>query len=92
MKDKNILPYKELVDKMKEHFLSLQIMQVPRLQNKEIDAMNTIRSLLEIPQDATQYEFLVEKLHTPSYENANFEMVCILVGPQSPWHHTLMHI
>ena len=51
--------------------------------------MATIGSLLEIPQDATQYEFLVEQLHQPAYENDDSTRVCVLVGPQSPWYHEI---
>ena len=46
-------PYKELVDHLKEHFTQLQFIQIPRLQNKAVDAMATIGSLLEIPHEAT---------------------------------------
>ena len=51
--------------------------------------MATIGSLLEIPCDAMQYEFLVEQLHTSAYENDEATWVCILVGPQSPWYHKI---
>ena len=51
--------------------------------------MATISSLLEIPQEATQYEFLVEQLLTPAYETDNSNRVCILVGPQSTWYHEI---
>ena len=39
------------------------------MQNKAADAMATIGSLLEIPQEAAKYDFLVEKLLTPTYAN-----------------------
>ena len=51
--------------------------------------MATIGSLLEIPQEATQYEFLVEQLLTPTYANDDSNRVCFLVGPQSPWYHEI---
>ena len=51
-KDDKLLPYKELVDKLAQHFTKIQFNQVPRVQNKAADAMATIGSLLEIPQDA----------------------------------------
>ena len=51
--------------------------------------MATIGSLLEILCAATQYEFLVEQLHKPTYENDESTWVCILVGPQSPWYHEI---
>lgn len=51
--------------------------------------MATISSLLDIPQEATQYKFLVEKLLTPAYANDDSNHVCILVGPQSPLYHEI---
>ena len=51
--------------------------------------MATIGSLLEIPCEATQYEFWVEQLHKPAYENDESTQICILVGPQSPWYHKI---
>ena len=59
------------------------------MQNKEVDAMATISSLLEISQEATQYEFLVKQLLTPANVNDDSNRVCILVGPQSPWYHEI---
>lgn len=61
--DDKLLPYKDLVDQLKEHFLHIQFIQVPRLQNKAADAMATIGSLLDIPCEATQYEFFVDPVH-----------------------------
>ena len=51
--------------------------------------MATIGSLLEIPREATQYEFLVEQLHEPAYENDESIWICILVGPQFSQYHTI---
>ena len=51
-KDEKLLPYKELVDQLTPHFTKLQFTQVSRIQNKAADAMATIGSLLEIPQEA----------------------------------------
>ena len=80
-KDEKLLPYKEQVDQLTQHFTRLQFTQVPRIQNKAENAMATIGSLLEIPQATTQYEFLVEQLLTPAYVNEDSNRVCILVGP-----------
>lgn len=51
--------------------------------------MATIGSLLEIPREATRYDFLVEKLLAPTYANDDSNCVCILVGPQSSWYHEI---
>ena len=52
-KDDNMLPYKELVDQLAQHFTKLQFTQVPWLQHKAANAMAIIDSLLEIPGKAT---------------------------------------
>ena len=88
-KDDKLLPYKDLVDKLKEHFTQIEFIQVPRLQNKAANAMATIGSLLEIPREAMQYEFLVDQLHEPTYKNDESTWVYILVGPQSPWYNKI---
>ena len=46
--------------------------------------MATIGLLLEIPQETTQYEFMVEQLH---HENDDSTRICVLFGPQSPWYY-----
>ena len=51
--------------------------------------MATIGSLLEMSFEATEYEFLVEQLHEPTYESDESIWVCVLVGPQSPWYHEI---
>lgn len=42
--------------------------------------MDTIISLMDIPHEASQYQFLVEKLHVLAYKNDESMMVCILLG------------
>lgn len=43
--------------------------------------MATIGSLLQVPDDVTKYEFLVEKHHTLTHDTLHIEMVYVLVGP-----------
>lgn len=49
-----------MVDDFKNFFSHIQFEQVPRLQNKATDAMKTINSLIEMPQDHMDCEFIVE--------------------------------
>eukprot|EP01018_Ginkgo_biloba_P004011 Gb_36859 [translate_table: standard] len=49
--------------------------------------MATIGSLLEMQQNTRQCQFLVEQLMIPAYDVPKSEMVCEIVGPNSPWYH-----
>lgn len=48
--------------------------------------MATIGSLLDIPNNASQYEFLVEQLLIPTFDFPETKLVCELVGLESPWY------
>jgi hypothetical protein len=63
--------------------------QIPKVQNKATDAMATISSLLDIPKNVSQFEFLVEQLLIPAYDIPESEMVCKLVGSNSPWYQDI---
>lgn len=48
--------------------------------------MATIGSLLDVPNNGTQFEFVVEQLMVPSYEIPTSEYICAIIGPESPWY------
>lgn len=48
--------------------------------------MDTIESLLDIPNNASQYEFLVEQLLIPMFNVLEINLVCELVHLESPWY------
>lgn len=48
--------------------------------------MATIGSLLDIQLDYPKHEFLFEQLLQPTFETSHMEMVCNIIGPQSPWY------
>lgn len=75
-----------MVDDLQSNFQNTIFDQVPRAQNRAADAMATIRSLLNIRSDSLGYEFLVEQLLQPAFETSHTDMVCNIVGPQSPWY------
>lgn len=81
-KDEKLMPYKQLVDDLKQHFAKIEFEQIPREQNRAADAMATIASLIDLPQNETCYEFLVDNLLIPSYEITPMEMICV-VSPES---------
>lgn len=59
-KDEKLIPYKHMVDSFLSYFHMISFEQVPRAQNKAVDAMAMIGSLLDIPSNMPQFEFLVE--------------------------------
>eukprot|EP01018_Ginkgo_biloba_P022896 Gb_03699 [translate_table: standard] len=78
-----------MVDSLKQYFVQIQFERVPRIHNKSADAMATIGSLLEMQQNTRQSQFLVEQLMIPTYDVPESEMVCEIVGPNSPWYHDI---
>lgn len=84
-----LFPYKEMVDKMKEQFTKIQLTQIPWLYIKADNIMTTIIWILDILQEDSLYQFLVEQLHNLAYENDESLMVYILVSHQSPWYHEI---
>ena len=67
-KDEKLLPYKRMVDDMKQYFSHITFQQVPRADNKAADAMATLASLLQMPENDLRHEFLVDTLHYPTYD------------------------
>lgn len=80
------MPYKKMVDSFKRLFKAITFDQIPQEQNKVADAMATIASLLDLPQNATCYKFLVEHLWILAYDILKSKMVCQLISPYSPWY------
>lgn len=59
-KDEKMIPYKCMVDSFLSYFHMISFEQIPRAQNKETNVMTTIGSLLDIPNNVSQFKFLVE--------------------------------
>lgn len=78
------MPYKKMVDTLKTSFTTITFEQIPRDHNRAADTMATIASLLDLPQNSTRYEFLVEQLWIPAYDIPESEMICRLVSSESP--------
>eukprot|EP01018_Ginkgo_biloba_P033594 Gb_20371 [translate_table: standard] len=77
-KDEKLIPYKRMVDSLKQYFVQIQFERVPRVHNKSADAMTTIGSLPEMQQNTRQ-----------SYDVLEYKIVCEIVGPNSPWYHDI---
>jgi len=85
-KDEKLIPYKRMVDDFKEYFMIISFEQIPRIENKAADAMATIASFLEIPENESRYEFLVESIQQPAYDLPKTHSICLLVRSDSPWY------
>ena len=85
-KDEKLLPYRRIVEDLRQHFTEIVFQQIPRANNKAVDAMATIASMIAMPEYSPKCEFLVENLFTPAYEQTDSELVCEIFGPESPWY------
>jgi hypothetical protein len=83
-KDDKLLPYKNMVDSFKKYFVTIKFSQISRIDNKAVDTMATITSMLQLSDDQRQYEFLVERLFSPAYNNRESHTICTLTGSDSP--------
>ena len=51
--------------------------------------MAIITSMIDMPQNLEQYEFLVEQFFIPAFELPQSKFVYKLVGPNSPWYQDI---
>lgn len=89
IKNEKLIPYKHMVDNFLSYFHMITFEQIPQAQNKVVDSLATIGYLLHIPNNVSQFEFLAEQLLVPTYDIPKSEMVCELVGPNSPWYQDM---
>lgn len=78
------MPYKQMENFLKSKFVNIRFHQLPRIHNKQADAMATITSMIDIPQNMERCEFLIEQLLILTFEVSQSEFMCELVGPNSP--------
>ncbi|KAH9293716.1 hypothetical protein KI387_041082, partial [Taxus chinensis] len=62
VKDDKLIPYKKLVETLKEYFVRITFEQIPRAQNRSADAMATVGSMLHIPPRNNDMPFFIENL------------------------------
>lgn len=78
-----------MTKELKQHFANITFEQIPRAQNRATNAMAIVGSLPNMPNNGTQFEFMVEQLIVPSYEISTSEYVCAIVGLESPWYQEI---
>ena len=76
-----------MVDDMKKYFSHITFQQIPRANNKVADAMAILASLLHMPEDDLQHEFLMDMLHYPAYDTPKTRMIYSIVGHDSSRYH-----
>ena len=72
-----------MIDSLRWYFTFISFQQIPRVENKVVDAMATLASLLQLEQHESRFEFLVEELHHPIYDSQEIHVICTLVGHES---------
>lgn len=82
-KDDKLLPYKCMVDDFKQYFSVITFEQIPRHDNKAINAMAMISSLFDAEDTKAHFEFLVESLTCPVYDDPDMSIICHLIGHDS---------
>lgn len=78
-----------MVDDFKQYFVHITFEKIPRLDNRVANAMTTIASLLQIPNKQIHYDFLVERLFSPAYDNSASQVIYVLTGSNSPLYGTI---
>jgi hypothetical protein len=73
-----------MMDSFKKYFVTIQFSQIPRIDNKDVDAMATIASMLQLSKNQNQYEFLVQQFFSPTYDNPKIHIICHLTDSNSP--------
>lgn len=87
MKGEKLIPYKCMVDDLKKYFSHITFQQVPQANNKVADAMATLASFLQMPENDLRHEFLVEKLLYPTYNTPKYLKIFSIVGYDSSHYH-----
>lgn len=82
-KDEKLMPYKQMIDDLKKYFMDIKFEQIPRAKNKFVDAMATIASLLQLSEKKGRYEFMVEQVSSPAYDNLDSQTICHIPNIQS---------
>lgn len=83
-KDDKLMPYKQMEDFLKSKFVAISFCQISRIHNRQANAMATITSMINKPQNVECCEFLIKQLLILAFELSQFEFMCELVGPNSP--------
>jgi len=88
-KDEKLTIYKNIISKLLTCFEEYQLENIPRNNNRLVDAMASAASLIPIEVEGRESTFTIKNLGTPSIAEENLKMVCVAqkVGYEvSPWY------
>ena len=89
-KDDKLVPYKKLVDLLRNYFTFVTFQQIPRAENKTTDAMATLVSILQLEEHKSCFKFLVEELRYPAYNSLDDRVIHTMVSHDSSWYATIL--
>ena len=78
-KDDKMIPYKKLIDTLRNYFTFVTFDQISRAENKVADAMATLASILQLQEHKSRFEFLVEELGYPNYDSLTTKSFVLLL-------------
>ena len=84
-----MIPYKKLIDSLMNYFAFVTFQKIPRAENKVVDAMATLVSILQLEEHIPCFEFLVEELPHLSYDSPNDYVIYTMVGHDSSSYATI---
>ena len=79
-----------MVDTIKAYFFHVTFEQISREKNRAADAMATLASLLQLPDEHEWYEFLVEEVVQPTFTQLESHIIFLLDTPHSPWYDSYL--
>jgi len=88
-KDEKLITYKNIISKLLVCFEEYQLKNIPRNNNKLVDAMASAALLISIEVEGREATFIIKNLETPSIVEENSKMVCVAqkVGYEvNPWY------
>lgn len=63
VEDEKLIPYRKLVETLKEYFVCITFEHILRAKNRSVDAMTTMGFMLWILKETNDRPFFVENLH-----------------------------
>ena len=88
-KDDKLIPYKKLIDSLRNYFTFVTFQQIPRVENKATDAMATLTSILQLEEHESCFKFLVEEVHHPTYDSLDDHVIYTMVDHDSSHYATI---
>jgi ribonuclease HI len=88
-KDDKLMPYKRMIDDFKKYFVEIKFEQIPIINNKVVDVMATIASLLQIPDKRSRYEFMVKQVFSLVYDDLESQVISHLTEANTSPYETI---